>query len=82
MQHITDTVGKPMDHIEMKIADLSDGHRCAIGETGEILIQGYNLMAGYYNADQPFATIFITTTLYTHYYSYYYLYLYFLYLAT
>lgn len=50
-EHITDTVGKPMDHIEMKIADLSDGHRCAIGETGEILIQGYNLMAGYYKTD-------------------------------
>ena len=47
-EHITDTVGKPMEHIELKIADLSDGHKCAIGETGEILIQGYNLMAGYY----------------------------------
>lgn len=47
-EHITDTVGKPMKHIEMKIADLSDGHECAAGETGEILIQGYNLMAGYY----------------------------------
>ena len=47
-EHITGTVGKPMEHIEMKIADLSDGHKCAAGETGEILIQGYNLMAGYY----------------------------------
>ncbi len=50
-EHITDTVGKPMEHIEMKIADLSDGHICAVGETGEILIQGYNLMAGYYKTD-------------------------------
>ena len=46
--HITDTVGKPMEHVEMKIAALSDGHECAPGETGEILLQGYNLMAGYY----------------------------------
>lgn len=47
-EHITGTVGKPMEHIEMKIAALSDGHECVAGETGEILIQGYNLMAGYY----------------------------------
>ena len=50
-EHITDTVGKPMEHIEMKIVSLSDGHECAFGETGEILIRGYNLMAGYYKAD-------------------------------
>ncbi len=50
-EHITDTVGKPMEHIEMKIVNLSDGHNCATGETGEILIQGYNLMAGYYKTD-------------------------------
>ena len=50
-EHIADTVGKPMEHIEMKIAALSDGHECAAGESGEILIQGYNLMAGYYKAD-------------------------------
>lgn len=49
--HITDTVGKPMEHVKMKIAALSDGHECAPGETGEILLQGYNLMAGYYKAD-------------------------------
>ena len=48
--NITDTVGKPMEHVEMKIAALSDGHECAPGETGEILLQGYNLMAGYYKA--------------------------------
>lgn len=50
-EHITDTVGKPMKHIEMKIASLTDGHECAVGETGEILLQGYNLMTGYYKAD-------------------------------
>ena len=49
--HITDTVGKPMEHVEMKIVSLSDGHECAPGETGEILLQGYNLMAGYYKTD-------------------------------
>ena len=49
--NITDTVGKPMEHVEMKIAALSDGHECSPGETGEILLQGYNLMAGYYKAD-------------------------------
>ena len=38
-EHITATVGKPMEHIEMKIVSVSDGHECACGETGEILIQ-------------------------------------------
>lgn len=50
-EHITETVGRPMEHIEMKIAALSDGHECAVGETGEILLQGYNLMTGYYKTD-------------------------------
>ena len=50
-EHITNTVGKPMEHIEMKIAAMSDGHECAVGETGEILLQGYNLMTGYYKID-------------------------------
>ena len=50
-EHVTDTVGKPMEHIEMKIAALSDGHECDVGETGEILLQGYNLMTGYYKID-------------------------------
>ncbi len=50
-EHITNTVGKPMEHIEMKIVALSDGHECAVGETGEILLQGYNLMTGYYKID-------------------------------
>lgn len=49
-EHISATVGRPMEHIKMKIAALSDGHECVPGETGEILIQGYNLMAGYYKA--------------------------------
>lgn len=50
-EHITNTVGKPMEHIEMKIVSVSDGHECVCGETGEILIRGYNLMAGYYKTD-------------------------------
>lgn len=55
--HITDTVGKPMEHVQMKIASLADGHECATGETGEILLQGYNLMAGYYKTDIDSQTI-------------------------
>lgn len=50
-EHVICTVGKPMAYIEMKIARLGDGSECAPGETGEILIQGYNLMAGYYKTD-------------------------------
>ena len=31
------------------VSDLE--HECAVGETGEILLQGYNLMTGYYKTD-------------------------------
>ena len=64
-EHITATVGKPMEHIEMKIVAVSDGHACACGETGEILIRGYNLMAGYYKGDIDSQSIDIDGWLHT-----------------
>ena len=46
--HITSSVGKPVKNIEIKIADRQTGEECAPGECGEILVQGFNLMVGYY----------------------------------
>ncbi len=47
-EHITGTVGKPVRNIEIKIFNNEKNTECATGESGEILVQGYNLMAGYY----------------------------------
>lgn len=46
--HLLHTVGKPVSNIEIKIQDPQTGKECRIGTQGEILVQGYNLMTGYY----------------------------------
>ena len=47
------SIGTPIEGCEMKLAD-DDGNEVAIGEIGEILIKGTNVMKGYLN--QPEAT--------------------------
>ena len=47
-EHITGTVGKPVRNIEIRIYDNENNCECETGVSGEILVQGYNLMAGYY----------------------------------
>ncbi|MCR5596025.1 MAG: AMP-binding protein [Lachnospiraceae bacterium] len=47
-EHVLHTVGLPVRNISIKIADHITGEECKQGESGEILVQGYNLMAGYY----------------------------------
>ncbi len=42
------TVGKPIAHIDIKIADLVSGEPVGIGESGELWTRGYLVMAGYY----------------------------------
>ncbi|SCW37525.1 fatty-acyl-CoA synthase [Ruminococcaceae bacterium YRB3002] len=49
--HVLHTVGKPIPLIELKIWDYVNKKDCPDGYTGEILVQGYNLMAGYYKMD-------------------------------
>ncbi|MBQ9333710.1 MAG: AMP-binding protein [Lachnospiraceae bacterium] len=48
--HVLHTVGKPVKNIEITIRKLENGLECATGEDGEICIQGYNMMTGYYKA--------------------------------
>ena len=48
VQHIISTVGKPVKNIQLKIVNPANGEECPIGVPGEILVQGTNLMVGYY----------------------------------
>ena len=45
---ILHTVGKPVENISIKIVDRATNAECPAGESGEILVQGFNLMTGYY----------------------------------
>jgi long-chain acyl-CoA synthetase len=47
------SIGSPIDNVEMKIID-GEGNPVPIGELGEIVIKGPNVMLGYWN--RPFET--------------------------
>ena len=47
-EHVLHTVGKPVKNINIKIQNMETKEDCATGESGEILVQGFNLMIGYY----------------------------------
>jgi len=49
MQRRTETVGKVMAHIEMKIVDPETRQPLEPGQQGELCCRGYNVMTGYYN---------------------------------
>lgn len=46
--HILRSVGKQVENISIRILDRATGKECPAGEPGEILVQGFNLMTGYY----------------------------------
>ena len=45
----TQTVGRPLPEVEVKIVDPATGEECLPGSTGELCCRGYNVMKGYYN---------------------------------
>ncbi|MBI3654655.1 MAG: AMP-binding protein [Acidobacteria bacterium] len=45
----TQTVGRVLPDVEVKIVDPTTGHECAINQPGELCARGYNIMKGYYN---------------------------------
>ena len=52
-EHRINSVGKAIPEIEVKIVD-EDNEEVAIGEKGELVVKGYNVMQGYYKSDfQP-----------------------------
>jgi fatty-acyl-CoA synthase len=52
--HKAQTIGFPLDHIEMKIIHAESGEILPVGETGEICIRGFGVLAEYF--DMPAAT--------------------------
>jgi acyl-CoA synthetase (AMP-forming)/AMP-acid ligase II len=44
---IASTVGHPLPDVEVEIID-TGGRPVAVGETGEIVVRGYNMMSGYF----------------------------------
>jgi fatty-acyl-CoA synthase len=45
----SETIGRPLPHVEVKIADPVTGRILPIGAQGEICARGYQTMAGYFN---------------------------------
>jgi len=50
------SIGTPIDNVEMKIVNL-DGEEVAVGEIGEIIVRGPNVMLGYWNRPEETAQV-------------------------
>jgi fatty-acyl-CoA synthase len=53
-EDIAETIGPPLPGIETRVVDPDTGVDVTIGEVGELLVRGFNVMAGYH--DQPDAS--------------------------
>ena len=49
---VTETVGIPFPHEEVRIWDLKNDCKLSAGQTGEIQVRGFNTMKGYYNFEE------------------------------
>ncbi len=54
VEHRTQTVGKILEEVEVKVVDPASGAEVSAGMPGELRVRGYNVMLGYYN--NPAAT--------------------------
>lgn len=56
IEHVSQTIGKPVKNIQVRISELETGEECPTGKSGEILVKGFNTMVCYYKLaldDQP-----------------------------
>ncbi|OGR39343.1 MAG: AMP-binding protein [Desulfovibrionales bacterium GWA2_65_9] len=56
LRQMTETVGREMPEIEVRIVDPETNEECPRGVIGEICCRGYNVMKGYYNNPEATAT--------------------------
>lgn len=49
------SIGSPIENVEMKIVDPESGDDCEVGDAGEIVIRGPNVMLGYWNRPEDTA---------------------------
>jgi acyl-CoA synthetase (AMP-forming)/AMP-acid ligase II len=53
----TGRLGVPLDEWEVRIVNIETGCDCALGERGEIVARGPNMLRGYYNAPEKSAEV-------------------------
>jgi fatty-acyl-CoA synthase len=52
---VAETVGRPVPHVEVKIADIVSGRTLEIGEVGEVCVRGPMVMEGYFRMPEATA---------------------------
>jgi acyl-CoA synthetase (AMP-forming)/AMP-acid ligase II len=53
----TGRLGMPLDEWDVRIVDIETGKDCGLGERGEIVARGPNMLKGYYNAPEKSAEV-------------------------
>jgi fatty-acyl-CoA synthase len=57
-EDVAETLGQPLPGVDVRIADPETGAVMPIGESGELHVRGYNVMAGYYGDPEETARAF------------------------
>ncbi|GAC1435986.1 MAG: long-chain fatty acid--CoA ligase [Ktedonobacteraceae bacterium] len=52
------SIGLPLSNVDCRILDLDTGKQTPVGEIGEIVVKGPNIMQGYWNRDEETKAIF------------------------